>query len=249
MSGIYFHSIDGEVRVSGSERAHFGLFCQDLAWNLVGRHAKEYDGHPSPLRGIFPESHYLRSSKDFSRDARNYFCGRSDEFIFVDGKRISIFYLQLNTALCLGNDFVKLAARIHGQCEIHCYVEGCNRKWLAGIIQDGFDSGFYRDGMGWPDVINLLSAVDDSPVVMSYSVCERFPSALSANVDGDSERDAWLELPKIKKWSTAMSGLRKSNSGLELKPDDWNFPNFQFGNGETATWLAEHLFKEKVFVK
>lgn len=100
--------------------------------------------------------------------------------------------VELNTALVAGSDPIRLAAKIHGWCESHCWVEGQDRMWLADIIDQGLDAGLYRRGFwyadqsdgpkdkwssqGWEEVQTLLRSRDDEPVVMSYSVGDSFPS-------------------------------------------------------------------------
>lgn len=68
--------------------------------------------------------------------------------------------LAANTALVLGSDAVKMAARIHAQCEIHGYFEGKNRKWAADIVRKGRQAGIFRANMGWEEVIDLLEKGD-----------------------------------------------------------------------------------------
>jgi len=98
----------------------------------------------------------------------------------------------LNTALLAGSDLIRLAAKIDGWCEVHAWVEGGDRAWLAGIIEQGLRAGMYRQGlwmdnpdsgardkwapMGWDQVIGLLRARDDEPAVMSYSATDGFPN-------------------------------------------------------------------------
>lgn len=162
---------------------------------------------------------------------------------------ISVWLSQLNTAMAVGSDPVKLMARLHGQCEIHCFVEGPNRKWLADIIEQGCESGLLRCGddprldAGWFRVMDMLRKRDDRPVVCSYSVCEQFPNAAAANFPlpldeyGDPDPDAWYKLPKKERWELAMAGIRKTG-WLELKPENW--ANYRFGDSldEAPTaWL------------
>ena len=99
--------------------------------------------------------------------------------------------VELNTALAAGSDPVRLAAKVHGWCETHCWVEGPDRAWMAGLIDRGLKAGLYRAGLwyepapgaekkwssqGWEEVTALLRARDDEPVVLSYSVCDQFPN-------------------------------------------------------------------------
>lgn len=110
----------------------------------------------------------------------------------VAGHRLRSSNVGLNTALAAGSDPVRLAAKLHGWCEIHAWVEGPDRAWLAGIIDEGLRAGMYRKGLwyadqpdgardkwsplGWEQVLELLRARDDEPVVTSYSVCDQFPN-------------------------------------------------------------------------
>lgn len=132
------------------------------------------------------------------------------------------WFISLNTAIAVGNDALRLGARLHGQCEIHCYVEGPNRAWLAGIIEAGRESGFYRESMGWESVCGLLRRRDDSPVVTSYSVTEQFPEFRGGADDA---------LTDEQRWEQGVTELRADWS-LELKPE--NFATFRFGDGATV---------------
>lgn len=193
MSRIYFHSLHGEVEVSGAERAHFGLL-------------------------IDPDHETIR-----------------------DDKAETIFGRVLNRAMERGDDTWRFMARIHGQCEIHAYVEGEDRDWLAGIIERGLASGLLREGYdttaypersGWRKVIALLRERDDEPVVTSYSVCEGFPNITIVRQEGtwhptkpawDAEEE-WYDLPDEEQWATAMAALRakqENGSRLRLWPGDW----------------------------
>ncbi|MCP9976488.1 hypothetical protein [Actinomadura madurae] len=111
------------------------------------------------------------------------------------GHQINGGDLLLNTALAVGSDPVKLLARIDGQCELHGYVEGPNRAWLADIIDQGLADGVLRRTLryqphpdtpredwptrplGWDDVTAFLRARDDEPVVMSDSTMDGFPNS------------------------------------------------------------------------
>ena len=88
----------------------------------------------------------------------------------LNGTQYSLLDLQLNSAIAVGGDAMKLAARLHGQCEIHCYVEGPNRAWLASLIEDAFAKHIFRTGQGWEETCTMLRKSADSPVVCSFSV-------------------------------------------------------------------------------
>lgn len=244
MSRIYFHSINGEAELRGSERAHFNVFCSDVTWAIVRYVAEESMGNRSILRNVFPPDHYALRGDNFSELAALYF-RVGDDPVLLGEKKVDLFTLILNTALYLGSDSVKLGARLHGQCEIHAYVEGPNRKWLAGIIRRGREFNFFRDGEGWESVIKLLEKDDGSPIVTSYSVCDRFPNAEVANydipllADGEKDWDAWDILSNQEQWDMGMIGLKKSGGWLEMKPENWN--NYHFGDGMDANQFVTEL--------
>ncbi|MEU7170230.1 hypothetical protein ABZ949_01910 [Micromonospora tulbaghiae] len=158
----------------------------------------------------------------------------------VDGLRMTVAgvemhtsNLDLNTALVAGSDPIRLAAKIDGWCESHCWVEGPDRAWLASIVDQGLTAGLYRKGLwysdtpdgprdkwsdqGWQQVTDLLRARDDEPVVLSYSVCDGFPNPEIAGQAAES--DGWYELPAAEQWETAMAGLRRERPWARLAPD------------------------------
>lgn len=225
MSRIYFHSPSGETEIRGTERYWLAWVVNELSVSLL-----DYE----TVKPFIREGHYLKKQPHVSlyefRIAMQPFA-RDHYALTIDGEQISSFLLLLNTALAIGNDQIRLAARIHGQCEIHCYVEGWNRAWLAKIIEGGRDSGVYRDGMGWEDLIELLLSRDDEPVVMSYSVTESFPRPMTSEQD-----DSWYELPVGDQWEQAMRELRVLNDGREIKPE--GFAEFRF-DGWTVFMVRE----------
>lgn len=125
----------------------------------------------------------------------------------VAGHRLHSSNLDLNTALVAGSDPVRLAAKIHGWCEIHCWVEGPDREWLAGLIDEGLEAGIYRRGLwysdvpdgprdkwssqGWEEVQALLREAADGPVVLSYSVCDQFPNPRTHPAWPGREVESW----------------------------------------------------------
>lgn len=243
MSRIYFHTSDDTVAVSGAERAAFAIFCEGIAVPFLDRYS---NGVKPLLLDLFPTDHYIHSMSHRSSDVLLAF--RHLGSIVIDGEKTSPFSLFLNTAFALGNDAVKFAARVHGQCEIHCWAKGENRKWLAGIIKDGMRIGLYREGLGWESVVEMLEASEASHVVLSYSVCEGFPNQSVANyvppVCGDEiDYDAWYDLDAKEQWRLGIEGLVSSDRGLELTPDNWD--DFYFENGHTAMQLVAHLSRVK----
>ncbi|MER7331782.1 MULTISPECIES: hypothetical protein [unclassified Micromonospora] len=124
--------------------------------------------------------------------------------LHVAGVKLHSSNVELNTALVAGSDPVRLAAKIHGWCESHAWVEGPDRAWLAGIIDQGLKAGIYRrairhsdepDGelyaQGWEQVQELLRARDDKPIVLSYSVCDQFPNPTTDLASPHRQVDRW----------------------------------------------------------
>lgn len=201
MSAIYFHSITGAARVSGAERAYAGILCNNLLQLALGiTDSSLFEAEP--YRKILPPDCYvLRTTNnlEFIRNFRTYtlISGVWDKDYLImptTGEQQNPFYLALNTAVAMGSDPVRLLAKLHGQCELHCYVEGPNRAWLADIIDQGVKDKILRTGpkfeglptkkYGWQFVIDLLRSDDDSPVVCSYSVTDQFPNQYMATIYG-----------------------------------------------------------------
>lgn len=105
--------------------------------------------------------------------------------------------IELNTALVAGSDPIRLAAKLYGWAAVHTWVDGPDRAWLAGIIEQGLETRLYRRGVwaedpggsghrwyeqGWEKVLELLRARDDEPVVTSHSVYDGFPDISIASM-------------------------------------------------------------------
>ncbi|RJQ46846.1 MAG: hypothetical protein C4534_02030 [Gaiellales bacterium] len=254
MSRIYFHAEHDEAEVLGSERHQMRYYCDELF--TVGISLHDRPGGHDPIRRLLPAGHLCLPfegesfEKYFRLSIRASLMG--DHFLLPDGTKVDPFESALNTALVAGSDPIKLGARLHGQCEIHTYVEGPDRRWLAGIIQQGLDHGIFRADAGWDQVVALLRKDHDSPVVTSYSVCDQFPNRHVAgwvpkheHLDPDK---AWYGLPEGERWGEAVKGLRRINAEefpLVLSPETWE--TFRFGNGTTGIDLrriANDLAKE-----
>jgi len=248
MSRIYWHSEDEDTaEVHGSERAHAGVLCSDLLVVSLGVNRRWIDDRDiAAYRRVV--TGYVKESSDhrFVLDFQSWLSGIGENYFLINGRDVSVFTAALNTAYVLGSDPMKLLARLHGQCELHCYVEGANRAWLADIIERGRTVGIMRKDSGWESVVTLLRSRNDSPVVTSYSVCEQFPNSGIASwqapedEDGELNYDAWYDLPDEDRWSLAIAGLRKRKGGLELKPGNWN--TFYFGSGVNGFHILEHVY-------
>lgn len=199
MSRVYFHSPSGEAELWGGERAWLGGLVSDMAMGFLS-----LDHSGDRIRELIKPGHYLLGAN--YQGPGNFLAWRKavETSLSVgtgtlawNGRDIDEFSLMLNTAAKVGNDAVKLAARIHGQCEIHCYVEAIDREWLAQVIGQGLDAGLFRDlagydhAPGWDGVTKFLRARDDEPVVMSYSVCDSFPSQSAAAWEPPEDPD-WI---------------------------------------------------------
>jgi hypothetical protein len=204
MSRIYFHSPSGEAEVLGAERAHLGILVNDTAERRVWHYARLY---LDPVQKLTSRSHLQPDRPYFLGRFITAFRVRGDKLLTWRGREIDAFAMALNTAIDLDGEGMRLVARLEGQCEIHCYVEGENRAWLAGLIQDALDAGMLRHGMGWDapprnpygkggGVIPLLRSRADEPVVMSYSVEASFPYA--AHVAMPPHPQEWIP----EGWST-----------------------------------------------
>lgn len=240
MSRIYFHTQDERAEVSGRERGLIGQICANALLFALGDLDHSYGREPPWILKHIPKECYLHglkhencNSKDNSISTWLRVAHGADAFLILGDKRYHLFDLQLNSAITMGGNAFKLAARLHGQCEIHCYVEGPNRKWLAAMISDALEKSIFRRAHGWEEAIALLHKANDSPVVCSYSVCDSFPNRHVAKweaPEGDEDGDSWYDLPNKIRWDMAIDGLRSSNQGLEMKPEEWE--SYWLGNGD-----------------
>ncbi|HEY2088339.1 MAG TPA: hypothetical protein VGH54_20265 [Mycobacterium sp.] len=207
MSRVYFHSPSGEAELWGGERAHLSGLCNRVTLGLLNvRHNGERIAEFIDVSG---EGSYLArpEPRDFAAYSRwvtsvetAITVGMNSAFAWK-GRPLSMFTLELNTALRAGGNPLKLAARIHGQCEIHGWCEGTDRAWLAGIIDEGLESGVLRQNTGYPNrsedwegVARFLRERDDEPVVLSYSVTDGFPNRYEAGWEpppGTDLRPSW----------------------------------------------------------
>lgn len=243
MSRVYFHSPSGEAELRGTERHWMAGLVTRIAEGLLN--INDRDDVDRLLR-LIPGDHYLRKDDrspgwlaPWANTFRTSWSGFFSETTFSwRDQPLNAFSINLNTALKVGNDQIKLAARLHAQCEIHAWVDGPNRVRLADIIDEGLASGLYRrtlryssaDGtwterpQGWESVVALLRLRDDEPVVTSHSSGDQFPNCPGADYD------EWSELPSEQQWEMGMARLRADTaSGLELTPGDWKDFNFRHG--------------------
>lgn len=234
MSTIYFHSEHGTMAIRGSERAWAGVLCMDLMGAVIGDHPQEW------IMPLIPADSYGAKVADGVKS----WLRSSSGHLLIEGRPVENWIISLNTAMALGNDAVRLLARLHGQCEIHCYVEGHNRAWLAKVIRQGRRAHVLRDRQGWDELAAFLDDRADAPVVCSYSVCDSFPAiyclpedhALN-NKEDEGRWDKFHELPDAEQWALCMQGLRERDPMLEMKPGNWR--NYKFAKGESAFMLRD----------
>jgi hypothetical protein len=253
MSGIYFRTRSGdEARLQGSERAWFSHLANHQAYialELIPQfHDFDTPDRPHLLREVVASpTHWSLNSRghEFAKQMRTALnVGRDLRFKTPHGD-IGSWYIVLNTALAAGSDPVKLGARLHAQCELHCWVDGPNRAWLADIIERGLKTGIFREGLRWDAVVELLRSADDEAVVMDYSVTESFPrrdmDPESAGYDQETGEDLWYELPHEERWDRCMALLRAEEHpgfGDEISPENWD--GFHFGEEFNGYQLMDY---------
>lgn len=244
MTRIYFHTRERAVGVSGVERVHFGNLINDIA--LAFLRPRQFD---KTLQEIAPPWTRYTSGGPFHQKFTTYWrTVHNEPLTLPDGRQVDPFTASLNTVLALGSLPLSLATRIHGQCELHGFVESHNVGWFRGLVETSLASGVFRSGEGWRDLVEMIDrqwpSLVPSPIVMSYSVCGSFPNPEIAGwLDGRDNDDRIYEefgdLPDEQQWLLAMRGLRRRDKTyrLEMKPDNWT--SYRFGDGMTAMELRE----------
>ena len=238
MSRVYFHTKESEAKIHGSERHYMAFLVNNLTYGFLETMTRTWGKAEPEILQNLPDEHYLRDcahSEHFSERFKIYLVvGMSGDSLVFHDKEISPFTLCLNTAMIAGSDPIRLCARIYGQGEIHCYVMPENFEWFAHIIEQGRKLNIFRSDVGWESVLDLIKRTKDSPIVLSYSVCDGFPNSYVADWKDDHDGDDWYDLPRNQRWDLAMKGLLKQNetSCLEMTPGYWE--DFHFGNGLTA---------------
>lgn len=214
------------------------------------RAAVEADRHARERSRAGDHGHFARSGGMIREFVRSFDTSLRVEppRIVVAGHSLRLSSVNLNTALVAGSDPIRLAAKLHGWCELHCWVDGPHRAWLADVIDSGRQAGLYRPGMGWENVQVLLRATDTGPVVLSYSVTDQFPGpfqhpdapawpdgvprrwdALTAEQQQTREawEDSWRELDPGETFDAGMVWLRAEQPWAQITPD--NLATASFG--------------------
>lgn len=213
------------MELRGSERAHAGWLTSALGIAAL-------DLREETLRFIERDFAGRTSRPGSVADAETSLRVGSASFALPSG-RYSAWEVLLNTCLAIGSDPLCFMARMHAQCEIHAWVAGEDRWWLVEVIEAGRRAGLMRANQGWDSVQALLGLTDKEPVVMSYSVCDQFPSRGVAKweppigEDGEKNWDAWYDLDAGERWRLAMAGIEQMRFG----PSTLRTP---FGHCKTA---------------
>lgn len=227
MGRIYFHTQTETVQISGAERAHAGIVTDALGYSVLEAVCDKQ--HLAALVDMGPADRHL------SLAIRN----AERPLLVHDGVPITAWPLLLNTALAVGSDAMKFLTRLHAQCEIHGWIAGEDRDWLAEIIGDGLDTGILRREMGWESLLDMLPRSYKQPVVMSYSTEPSFPNhqhstwESSPDIGIDEAEEQWAELSTEDQWEYGMDWLgRNQDRLLQLSPQNWS--EVRLGHGLTA---------------
>jgi hypothetical protein len=258
MSTIYFRTEhEGIAEVRGCERAYGAFLTKSIGASAL--YGEPFPGDTDPVARYFPADWRASLPPHWSYEKKLafYLDGgfKGDRILQIGDKAISGMSLLANTAMRLGSDAVKLMVRLHLSCEVHTWVDGPNRLWLAEIIEAGRKSGVLRPNMGWEGVAKLLRQRDDQPVVTRYSVTDGFPNWNVAEwqppegFEGEPH-EAWGELPEEEQWRLCLSKLREREAAepdgiwLELKPSNWNA--YHYGPDLTILDLNDREFQERL---
>ncbi|WP_327359672.1 hypothetical protein [Streptomyces sp. NBC_01304] len=242
MSYMRFQDPYGSATLRGHERPYLLGSLQGWAQDQL----LEHQGHRERacvLYDLLPLDHELRSAypgrrigagrwlNAYAHHLRDFF---DDPLVDHHGHTIRPSTLVLNTAMAQGSDAIRLAACLHGQVELNCWVDGPQRQWLADIVGQGLADGYFRTGSGWEDLKRFLLERDDHPVVASSSHGGDFPSYWHAptrtpdgeDLDTEDAELVWEELPARERWDLALTALRaRTADRLQLTPDwaDYRF--------------------------
>lgn len=205
MSRLYFHTEHDTAEVWGGEWSWLDSLAKKTALGFLDpQHNDEL------LRPLIKSSNDLRDGyrtglgcmNDWSSWFATSWRVGGDDFLEWRGRPLSCSRISLNTAAAVGGEAFRFALRIAGQGDIHAWIDGPDRAWAAGLIDEGLEVGFLRRrvqtwDVGWGGVTELLRASDDGAVVASYSVEGGFPSpkvaGFSPPMPDGWRREGWTE--------------------------------------------------------
>lgn len=216
MSYIAFTTKTGEARLRGPERAHFNIMQAEYLIGQVGDLGAAARGWMAPF---LPSYMSTVSPAGVSRVAETALRVGYEPFR-VPGYHNTTDWTMVaaQTVQESGDDVLRLASRLHMQCELHAWIDGSDRAWVADIIDKGLASGVFRPGMNWEVVTTLLRESADGPVVTYASQAESFPNYPLANVRYETFEKWTAE----KRWDACVAKLRKDWGGCKITPDWWD---------------------------
>lgn len=167
------------------------------------------------------------------------------------GRPLDTLAISCNTALAVGNDPIRFACRF--SFAGYPWVDGPDRAWLAGVIDEGLAAGVLRGpNQGWSGATELLRSRDDGPVVIGDSTGSRdFPTPYlggwfapelgedyrlltdAQRREWDERAEDWYEVDPAERFRIAVNALRgHPRQGLQMSPGTWR--DLYFGNGLTV---------------
>jgi len=166
MNTIQFHAQHGEdpntVTIQPSESSKFA----DII-NNIGKAFLQPAWNQDILRkAIAAENSLSQETRDIVRWAEQFTTKfNNKEFnLVVEEQVLDSYSINLNTVQSVGNNSMKLLARLHHATRMWIAVE--DTDWVADIIQDAHPDIFQKD-KGWLDVINLLRQNHAVPVIVT----------------------------------------------------------------------------------
>lgn len=218
MSSINFFSKDNQASLRGSERAAMDIITSGFQEIIFENKSKDEIlqilGGTQDLCNLYFFHHEEEKFKESFRMAMR--TGMCSGLQFKLGEEtINPFCLKLNTAFKMGSDPIKLMTRLHAQCEINTYVMPENFSWIIEIIENGLESGLYRQNQGWDDVLRIFKE-SKTPIVTSFSGDDDFPDRKNLEIDDET----WHEMSYENRFDLALKELQEINM-LEITPQLW----------------------------
>lgn len=159
-----------------------------------------------------------------------------------EGRPISPWALGLNEVLHHGSDALAFIAKVAATHELHCMIEGPQRRWAAEMLNQGIEEGLLRVFVPgtdrrtshWQELIHELLEDPWMPVVLSGSMTEPFPeppqgwrAMAPADYPDDKAYDKarderyerWTDLTDEQQFALGVAALRD-----EPASGDWNPP-------------------------
>lgn len=172
------------------------------------------------------------------------FGGVSSSKVYLpDGSEHDGWTIGLNTLAAVASESVKLLARIHAQCELHCWFSEDHREWFkdqlaAAIEADLLDAEYRAPLIEW-----LGNA--RGPIVLSYSVCDEFPSPamLEKFQGGECAYEAFEQsgMSEEQLFDECLATLQETPS-LRITPE--NNAAMRYGSRPCTIWDVERSWRK-----